>query len=108
MAFSLRKLMGDKKYEESLRNRERIAKRRQEFAAMSDEEMADSLSYTFLNSTLTRFTTLTTYDEALALVFIPELLRKLRGGKDEGKNKNYDELRKRVEARIDNNNNQGE
>jgi len=76
----------------------RIADKRTELRDLSDEDLADRLEYCMANSSFVpkhAHADLVTYDDALVLTHLPELLRRLRGREEKPK---YDELLRRIKA----------
>jgi len=76
----------------------RTKTKRGELRKLSSKDLADRLEYCVVNCSqeLTHRFNLTTYEDALFLVYLPELLVRLRG-EEEAKN-NYNELARRIQA----------
>ena len=79
------------------RTKQRIREDRDKLEVMSAEELANSLEYSLRNTTWHHDLKgkALTYEEALINIYLPELLRRLRGADE---TVSYDELKRRVVA----------
>jgi hypothetical protein len=97
-----KKLLGPEKYAEIERYLARRKERSEELKKLDSKQLADKLEYCLINcTTLMGNNThqLTTYEDALVQVYLPELLRRLRGEENIQTRYNYrEDLQKRVLA----------
>ena len=91
-----KKILGPEKYAEYERTQAYIKARKKEASLMDNEHFADELEYCMVNSAcLLRTVDLVTSDDALVLVHLPEVLKRLRGRYEVPNT--YWELRNRLE-----------
>lgn len=91
-----KRLMTPEEQREFESTKARIAERKAKLATLTDTELADELEYCLVNSSFCaagKKLQLTTYDDAMVRVHLPEVLRRLRG--HEEKPNNYHELKRR-------------
>ena len=96
MAIDFTLKMTPEQRERHENRRQRIAERRAELQALEDKDLADRLEYCVVNSSHAldhKHKDLVTYDDALFLAYIPELLRRLRGKEESN---SYSELAYRI------------
>lgn len=101
MCVMFKKLLGAEKVAQMERAEARREQSREMLAGLTDEEFADRLEYTIINSELPNkymHRDMSTYDEALVQVYLLEVLRRFRG---EDKASKHYQLYNQLSPRID-------
>ncbi len=97
----LEEALGPEKWAAHLLEQERTTQAKADAKELDDKDLADSLEYTIVNSfelLAKHGRSVVTYEDALINIYLPEILRRLRGQEDISTEYNtYSELRKRIE-----------
>lgn len=98
MGINLRSLLSPEAKARIDERDKRVKERKEELLELDNEAFANRLEYCMVNSEkcdiFNKPRDFITYDDAMVWVFLPEVLRRLRGGREERPN-TYSELKKR-------------